>query len=218
MTNKQIRIHDVDVSGCSWYTQGATGMICTDWHISNDCSKNPNCYYKQLKRKEQECEELKKGYSELTDIVSPYMDDFRGYNEELGGFDIVFCVKELMEQLEAYKMEAEEGKEINAELKAENDTYKKMLEDEEVILALNEIRTGERHLWYNKAQRLEQTLAEIKEVLQFYNKTTIGVDKGNGIFEFEVSNDNVLGGKLIYCYDTNPAKEALQKISEVEDD
>ena len=67
-----------------------------------------------------------------------------------------------------------------------------------------------------ECERLKQTLAEIKEVLQFYNNTTIGVYKGNGIFEFEVSNDNVLGGKLIYCYDTNPAKEALQKISECE--
>ena len=81
MTDKQIIIDGVDVSGCSWYTQGATGMICADWHISNDCSKNPNCNYKQLKRlekllpdinakfykavddlkaKEQECEELRK--------------------------------------------------------------------------------------------------------------------------------------------------------------
>lgn len=71
-----------------------------------------------------------------------------------------------------------------------------------------------------KAQykELKQTLAEIKEVLQLYNNTTIGVDKGNGIFEFEVSNDNVLGGKLICHYDTNPAKQALQKISEVENE
>ena len=64
----------------------------------------------ELKRKEQECEELKEGYSELTDIVSPYMDDFTGYNEELGGFDIVLCVKELMEQLDQLKAENDELK------------------------------------------------------------------------------------------------------------
>ena len=59
-----------------------------------------------------ECEELKKGYAELTDIVAPYMDDFTGYNEELGGFDIVLCVKQLMEQLDQLKrkeQECEEG-------------------------------------------------------------------------------------------------------------
>ena len=60
MTDKQIIIDGVDVSGCEWYKQGATGFICADYNKSNDCSKNPNCYYKQLKRKEQECEELKK--------------------------------------------------------------------------------------------------------------------------------------------------------------
>jgi hypothetical protein len=70
----------------------------------------------------------------------------------------------------------------------------------------------------SKCSQLKQTLAEIKEVLQLYNNTTIGTDKGNGIFEFEVSNDNVLGGKLICYYNTNPAREALRKINEVEDD
>ena len=67
-----------------------------------------------------------------------------------------------------------------------------------------------------KIRKYEQTLIEIKEVLQFYNNTTIGTDKGNGVFEFEVPNDNISGGKLIYCYDTNPAKKALQKIRECE--
>ena len=78
--NKEIYIDGVDVSGCGWYTQGATGMICACWHLSSDCCKNPNCDYKQFKRlekllpdingkfykavddlqaKEQECEEWK---------------------------------------------------------------------------------------------------------------------------------------------------------------
>ena len=56
MTDKQIIIDGVDVSGCGWYTQGVTGMICADWHLANDCSKNPNCIYKQLKRQERRCE------------------------------------------------------------------------------------------------------------------------------------------------------------------
>lgn len=64
MANK-IMIDGVDVSECSWYKQGATGMICADWLLSNDCSKNLNCYYKQLKRKEKECEKLKAENEEL---------------------------------------------------------------------------------------------------------------------------------------------------------
>ena len=61
--DKQIIINGVDVSGCSYgeiekdifkcsceYNVRSTSMFCKD---------NPNCYYKQLKCKEQEYEELK---------------------------------------------------------------------------------------------------------------------------------------------------------------
>ena len=72
-----------------------------------------------LEAKEQECDQLKaenekmsKGYEELTEIVSPYIDDFTGYNEELKGFDIVLCVKELMQQLDQLKTENKEYKNI----------------------------------------------------------------------------------------------------------
>ena len=50
------------------------------------------------------------------------------------------------------------------QLKAENETYKKMLDDPEVRFALIEVKTGERNLWFNKAKKLEQTLTEIKEI------------------------------------------------------
>ena len=56
---------------------------------------------------------MSKGYAELTEIVSPYIDDFTGYNEKFGGFDIVLCVKELLQQLD--------------QLKAENDEFKKKI-------------------------------------------------------------------------------------------
>ena len=117
MTDKQMIIDVVDVSGCK-YLMDDKCLI-----LDMVCSVCSNCYYKQLKRKEQEvqqamdnyvqldlqrvkeynelvdlykakeqeCEKLK---AKLTDIVSSYMDDFTGYNKELGGFDIVLCVKE----------------------------------------------------------------------------------------------------------------------------
>ena len=64
--------------------------------------------YEIVAELKHECEELKKGYAELTDIVAPYIDDFTGYNEELGGFDIVLCVKQLMEQLDQLKRKEQE--------------------------------------------------------------------------------------------------------------
>ena len=68
MTDKQIIIDGVDVSGCGGYYFSPTGFhSCQDIQQVNNlgyeqdtlCEQNPNCYYKQLKRKEQEFEELK---------------------------------------------------------------------------------------------------------------------------------------------------------------
>ena len=75
MTDKQIIIDGVDVSGCSYiipphkqcpnkpmpYAKETSCIACKEHNTKlNFCKNNPNCYYKQLKRKEQECEELKK--------------------------------------------------------------------------------------------------------------------------------------------------------------
>ena len=57
MQNKII-IDGVDVSGCEYYDKNKPSLTCTCEEYP--CSEWYNCYYKQLKRKEQECEELKK--------------------------------------------------------------------------------------------------------------------------------------------------------------
>ena len=79
MTDKQIIIDGVDVSGCDFLAKedgycsysgeyraykGQCG--CSDEEM---CKDHPNCFYKkalkQLKAKEQECEELKKKLKSL---------------------------------------------------------------------------------------------------------------------------------------------------------
>lgn len=66
MTDKQIIIDGVDVSRCEFLQQEDIDLDYTcyaeEGYQSGEicCSACPNCYYKQLKRKEQECEELKK--------------------------------------------------------------------------------------------------------------------------------------------------------------
>lgn len=55
MTDKQI-IDNIDVSECSYYADGK----CTNSHIvQSNCKNVAVCYYKEYKRKEQECKELK---------------------------------------------------------------------------------------------------------------------------------------------------------------
>ena len=69
MTDKeQVVIDGVDVSGCEYACNTAFGKNgCKHSMMKNIyCSKNPNCYFKQLQRKTAECEELKKEIKKLT--------------------------------------------------------------------------------------------------------------------------------------------------------
>ena len=74
MTDKHIIIDGCDVSGCEYiippheqcpnkpmpYAKETSCFACKEHNTKlNFCKHNPNCYYKQLKRKEQECEGLK---------------------------------------------------------------------------------------------------------------------------------------------------------------
>lgn len=133
MTDKEIIIDGVDVSKCSrLIVNKLYGYVCNceeDEHLISSCKNRPNCYFKQLSRKTTECEEMKKGYAELTKIVSPYMDDFTGYNEELGGFDPILCVKELQEQLARKTQECEQKEKRNAALFLMSNRYRKALEE-----------------------------------------------------------------------------------------
>ena len=98
MNDKQITINDIDISECELYRDD-NGVFAPDGtaertelcYLTNDyCAKNPNCYYKQLKHKEQECEELKKdvehwksnfngkvsAIEELIKIIQQALEDF----------------------------------------------------------------------------------------------------------------------------------------------
>lgn len=61
MTDKQMIKDGVDVSGCKHYKNRTciADYCLTDMPFGEaKCELNPNCHYKQFKRKEQECETL----------------------------------------------------------------------------------------------------------------------------------------------------------------
>ena len=69
MTKEPIMIDDVDVAECQYLYFAIEDSIidykeyprCSIGEaFTNNACKNSNCYYKQLKRKEEECERLKK--------------------------------------------------------------------------------------------------------------------------------------------------------------
>ena len=63
MTDKKITSNGVDVSGCIYFKKNNKMSMCRACNSGVGtpyCEYHKDCYYKQLKRKERECEELKK--------------------------------------------------------------------------------------------------------------------------------------------------------------
>ena len=149
MTDKQIIIDGVDVSGCGHYEDLNCFAYRDSCGYPLDCKDNPNCSYKQLKRKKQENEELK-------------------------------------EEIKHYKQIAQYHGNLSVK-------------------------------YTNKSAKLKQTLAEIKPVLELYANSKIGEAQPDGTYKIIVEDSKVLGGMYI-TFDPKPAKQALQKISEVENE
>ncbi len=78
------------------------------------------------------------------------------------------AVIKLREQLEAYKMEAEEGKEINAELKAENEKLREqlaeMISQSALLPKFFGLSAGEITQLSTKCSQLEQALRKIHKI------------------------------------------------------
>ena len=96
MTDKQIIIDGVNMSGCEKQGETIAGITCGNGErirLANEiitkhklCKDNPNCVYKQLKAKEQECEELKekvKKYGEINEQETKDYAELKAENEEL---------------------------------------------------------------------------------------------------------------------------------------
>ena len=87
MTDKeQIIIDGVDVSGCEFYQIAANELYPKAQYCASIrnifCEDNPNCHFKQLARKTQECENLKEDYKELEQRHNGAFQDFKRLKQE----------------------------------------------------------------------------------------------------------------------------------------
>lgn len=56
---KEIIIDGIDISECEFlWKEELPKKVCNNGNLDCNCNSNPNCYFKQLKRKEQECKNL----------------------------------------------------------------------------------------------------------------------------------------------------------------
>lgn len=160
MTDKQIIIDGVDVSGCRYlfddtsYKRSKTSCSIT----LKDCKYlDNNCYYKQLKRKERECEELKK-----------IINEAKNSKLDLKSFLVGEAVQNEYEQ-QLHKLKVENNK-LKEELEAVYDNCKGCPTCNETLYNAN--------LYAKEYRKLKQTLTEIKEIAEPY-KMTINKICGN---------------------------------------
>lgn len=92
MTDKQIIIDGVDVSECEYYDKNKQLLTCVCEKYP--CSECHDCYYKQLKHKEQELQgamdnyvqldlQRVKEYNELVDLYKAKEQECKNYKQAL---------------------------------------------------------------------------------------------------------------------------------------
>lgn len=204
MTDKQIIIDGIDVSGCKYYDDLDCYAERDSCGYPLDCKDNPKCYYKQLTRKKQECEEL-------NDLAN---HNGRVCNERLDKLDeLEHDINELNEQLDQLKAENEElqyqlrcvtGRE--KEYRKNSDFWEKRhdkLKEQFFQLRVeNDLYKNAHKTEQDRRRSYENALAEIKEIAEPFCETCQK-------FEPEKKDRN-----NIYCRFCNYGK-ILQKISEV---
>ena len=76
MTNKQIIIDGVDVSGCPCIQSNNIGdVVCVRLARTSLYCKGQPCYYKALERKEQECKKLEETFDGLFKVQYKLADN-----------------------------------------------------------------------------------------------------------------------------------------------
>lgn len=156
--DKQIIIDGCDVSGCEYIDknsccnlfEGLIGTPCSSYHFRN-------CHYKQLKRKEEECEELKKTVNEA-----------QNSGLDLKSFLVGEAVQnEYEQQLEKLKQECEELKELNTRLDRQREAYWKGYQKlDKALTEIKEIAEDQKDVLESmRIDIAEQILNKINEVL-----------------------------------------------------
>ena len=97
---EQIIIDGCNVSGCVQFTQ--EGDCC---NLGGGCKGWPNCYFKQLKRKEQECEKLNNKIIDMNSIIEDAAINLG--NKDFTLYDLPFEIKKLSQECEESKAYAQ---------------------------------------------------------------------------------------------------------------
>lgn len=140
MTDKTI-IDGVDVSGCDMRCEdGYCALFYSELQSDKDeleygpnCADNPNCHFKQLARKTEECEKYKKLFCDFKDVnkqlgykLIRLKEDIKRSPPCVQGCEVDCEIRKLRQQLQAEKQKVEGLQKDNEELK---ERAKELVED-----------------------------------------------------------------------------------------
>ena len=170
MTDKQIIIDGIDISGCEFYWRKKE--LCTNGNLTCYCQENKDCLYKKYKHKEQECEELKEdrerwksNFNGKVSAIEELLQQLAQLKAENDGLKTMlkdlsyenqkFCyqIEEQTKQLEPFKDEYFKGLDNVAIAKLAKKSIRITAENsklEQILIEIKEIAEGMHDLWINK--------------------------------------------------------------------
>lgn len=105
MEDKQIIIDGVPVQDCCYFDYENDGYEDSCYIHQNECSAQ-NCYYKQLKRKEQENNQLKEDEKSLLNVIDDLQKEknkwVEKYNDLGQDFDQLKRKEQALDEIEKY--------------------------------------------------------------------------------------------------------------------
>ena len=246
MTDKQMIIDDVDVSKCNYFNNTDKSYCeecCSEFGCAI-CNDRPNCYYKQLKRKENELEELRQYHNKCCEEFKKEKQDLIDkYNQlSINFYNGDYCNTEHCSLLKAKEYHQKECEELKKERDTLSATRNKLLDDLWVVE--ENLKDYTEH--FNKASdELDQLKAENDKLKsELHSKVEFIQEQRNIIDEYskeirmykkcqgnraskreeklkhalaeikEIAEDFYLDGE--HVKDKYLAQEILQKISEYE--
>ena len=137
---EQIIIDGIDVTNCNYIIDydpsSEQGTWCGAIHKgacrihSKDCKYNPNCYFKQLVRKTQECENLRGSFHDTNEQLKDYKEHYDKQSEEYQKLkqDLFLAQNQITlknEYIQKVKQECEELKDYARRQENQRETYYK---------------------------------------------------------------------------------------------
>ena len=155
MTDNQIIINGVDVVGCKYFNRFRS--ICHNKNLCCDCEKNQDCYFKQLKRKEQECKKLNNKIIDMNSIIEDAAINLG--NKDFTLYDLPFEIKKLSQECENLKAEEKYLKQCCQKAGEELAKHSFEYDGKEKNLVVQAIELNEKY------EKLKKALEEIEEVI-----------------------------------------------------